>query len=105
MKPVAAGYGGCVPKGEGLLTYVEYEMDEVDIKRFLVKVFSNYLGDCAFDNERIVHGLSTTDALHAVPAGLTTTGDAGVHDIVTDENVGLELLCRTIYQDATGMRW
>jgi hypothetical protein len=95
MKPVAAGHEGCVPKGERLLTYVEYKMDEVDIKRFLVEVFSNDLGDCAFDNERIIHGLSATDSLHAVPAGLTTTGDAGVHDVVTDENVGLELWCRT----------
>ena len=74
-------------------------MDEVDIRRFLVEVFANYLEDCAFDNERIIHGLSTTDALREVPAGLTTTGGAGVHDIVTDENVGLELLCKTIYQD------
>jgi len=66
------------PESEKVLTYVEYKMDEVDIKRFLVEVFSNYLEDWAFDNERIIHGLSTADALHAVPAGLTTTGDAGV---------------------------
>lgn len=65
-----------------------------------MEVFAEYLEDCAFDNEHIVHGLRTTDALRAVPAGLTTAGDAGVHDIVTDEHVGLELLCRTIYQDA-----
>ena len=70
-------------------------MDEVDIKRFLMEVFANYVGDRAFNDERIIHGFSTTDALRAVQVGLTTTGDAGVHDIVTDENVGLKLLCRT----------
>ena len=64
-------------------------MDEVDIKWFLMEVFANYLGDRAFNDERIAHGLSTTDALRAVPAGPTTTGDAVVHNIVTDQNVGL----------------
>ena len=81
-------------------------MDEVDIKGFLMEVFANYLMDRAFNDERIIHGFSTTDTLRAVPAGLTTTSDAGVHDIVTDENVGLKLLCRTnVSGRATARGW
>ena len=72
------------------MTYFVHKINQVDVKRVLAEVLAKHLEDRTLENERIVHG-HETDALYAVPAGLAATGDARVHDIVRNEEVGLEL--------------
>jgi hypothetical protein len=67
-----------------------HEIEQVNIKWVLAEVFTDHLEDCAFQKEGIVHG-HKTNALYTVPAGLATTGNARLHNVIRYEEVGLEL--------------
>ena len=42
------------------------------------------------ENECIIDGIVLGDVWHLVPTGLSPTGDAGIHNVVGDEEDGLE---------------
>jgi hypothetical protein len=88
MRPAAAGYTGNLEKSA--LTYFMHDIEQVNVKRVLAEVFADHLEDCAFKNKCIVHS-HKTNALYAVPARLATAGNARVHNVICDEEVGLEL--------------
>ncbi len=67
------------------------ELDEVDIRRVLAEVLLEEGVDCGFEHEGVVDG-DHADAFLAVPTWGTAAGDGGVHDVVRDEEEGLEKL-------------
>jgi GTP cyclohydrolase III len=67
-----------------------HKINEVDVKRFVAEMLANHLEYRAFQNEGIVYR-HKADALYAVPAGLATTSNARVHNVIRNEEVGLEL--------------
>jgi hypothetical protein len=67
-----------------------HKVDKINVKRFVSEVFANHLEDRAFQNERIING-HKTDTLNAEPAGMATSSDTRIHDIICNEEEGLEL--------------
>jgi hypothetical protein len=58
-----------------------HEIEEVNVIWVLAEVFTNHLEDRPFQKEGVIDS-HKTNALHAVPARLPTTGDARVHNVV-----------------------
>lgn len=67
------------------------ELDEVDVGGVGAEVLLEEGVDGGLEHEGVVDG-DHADTLLAVPAGLATAGDARVHDVVRDEEEGLEEL-------------
>lgn len=65
------------------IAYLEEELKEVNVRRFLTEVFLEEVVNGSFEHERIVDG-DKVHSLGAVPARLATTGDARVHKVVRD---------------------
>ena len=53
-------------------------------------MLADHLEDRPFQNERVVNG-HEADTFGTIPAGLAATGDARVHNIIGDEEIGLHL--------------
>lgn len=88
--------------------HLEEELDNVNVVRFFPKVRLEQLVDSCLEHESVVDGnvadsglrqcqlcnprtLSFIRTYRFVPARLATSGDAGVHHVVRDEKVRLEL--------------
>ena len=65
------------------------QLDQVGVKLFLPEVLLQQQVDTAFQHEGVVDG-DHADFGHEVPAWLTAPGFGGVHDVVADEEEGLE---------------
>lgn len=75
----------------GLVGGFVEELDEVDVGGVGAEVLLQDNVDAGLEQEGVVDG-DQTDSLVLVPAGLATTGDGAVHDVVTDQEEGLEQL-------------
>lgn len=67
------------------------ELEEVDVAGVVAEVLLEEGVDGRLEHESVVDG-DHADALVAVPAGLAAAGDGRVHDVVRDEEEGLEEL-------------
>ncbi|SRR6266702_4522013 len=76
--------------GENNVTNLLQKINDVNVNWFRAEVLADHLEDRPFHNERIVNG-PKADTILAVPAGLATTGDARVHNVITNEKIGLHL--------------
>ena len=76
--------------GGTTVTHLVQKINKVDVIRLLAEVLADHLEDCPFQNERVVNG-HEADILFAIPARLATTGNARVHNVIGNEEVGLQL--------------
>lgn len=75
----------------GLERALVEELDELDVAGVVAEVLLEDDVDAGLEQERVVDG-DHADALLAVPTGLAAARDAAVHDVVGDEEEGLEEL-------------
>jgi hypothetical protein len=66
------------------------ELNQINVIAGALKVLLQEQEDAGFQDEGVVDGDGTNTIL-AVPAGLTATGDRGVHHIISNKEVGLQL--------------
>lgn len=102
------GQLGCDRRKHLSPAHLEEELDNVNVIRFFPKVRLEQLVDSCLEHESVVDGnvpdsglrqcqpyrpwtLSFRRTYRFVPARLATSGDAGVHHVVRDEKVRLEL--------------
>lgn len=67
------------------------ELEQIDVVRLRSEVLLEQVVDGSLEHEGVVDG-NVVDALDLVPARLTSAGDGGVHHVVCDEEVRLELV-------------
>jgi hypothetical protein len=66
------------------------ELEQVDVKLFTAEVGLEELVNGSFKHKGIVDS-DHPNLRQAVPAGLRTTRNGGVHDVVGDQEEGLQL--------------
>lgn len=76
----------------GLVGDLVEELNEVNVGRVSAEELLEQGVDARLEDEGVVDG-DHADTLLAVPAGFAAAGDAAVHDVVRDEEEGLEQLC------------
>ena len=67
------------------------EVDQVDINGRVAKVLAKEAVNHALEHERVVNGVEP-DLRESKKAGLAATRDGGIHDVIGDEEEGLEQL-------------
>lgn len=84
-------------ENEARHTHIVEELEEVDVVRLLAEVLLEEKVDGHLEHAPVVDG-DISDALDAEPARLPAAGDAGVHNVVCDEEERLELSygCRAV---------
>lgn len=65
------------------------KFDEVDVVLLLAEVLLQEEVDAAFKHEGVVDG-DHPDLRHEVPTWVSTAGLGGVHDVVADQEEGLQ---------------
>lgn len=76
-------------------THVVKELQEMDIVWLVSEMSLEEVIDGAFEHERVVDR-DDANAFDAVPTGLSATSDRFVHDVVRDEQGGLQLSTRLV---------
>lgn len=71
-------------------THVMEELEQIDVVGLGPEVLLEQVVDGALEHEGVVDG-NVGNAIDLVPAGLATAGDRGVHHVVGDEEVSLQL--------------
>lgn len=66
------------------------KFDQINVVAGALKVLLQENENARFQDKRVVNG-NGSNTIFAVPARLTTAGDRGVHHIISDEEVGLQL--------------
>jgi hypothetical protein len=66
------------------------QLQQVDVARVLTEVLLEEVVDGTLQHESIVDG-NEPNTLYTVPAWLTATGNGRVHEIIRNEEEGLEL--------------
>lgn len=66
------------------------ELHQINVVAGALEILLQKEEDARFQNEGVVDG-DGTNAILAVPTGLTATGDRGIHHIVSNKEVGLQL--------------
>jgi hypothetical protein len=73
------------------------KFDQINVVAGALKVLLQENENARFQDKRVVNG-NGSNTIFAVPARLTTAGDRGVHHIISDEEVGLQLMEKKAYQ-------
>lgn len=76
-------------KSQKVAYFVE-KFDQINVVAGALKVLLQENENARFQDKRVVNG-NGSNTIFAVPARLTTAGDRGVHHIISDEEVGLQL--------------
>lgn len=66
------------------------ELNQINVVAGALEILLQEEKDAGFQNEGVVDG-DGTNAILAVPTGLTATGDRGIHHVVSNKEVGLQL--------------
>lgn len=82
---------GIEHKKSQTVAYFVEKFDQINVVAGAFKVLLQENENARFQDKRVVNGNGSNTIL-AVPARLTTTGDRGVHHIISDEEVGLQLM-------------
>jgi hypothetical protein len=71
-------------------SHVMEELKQINVVAGALEILLQEEEDAGFQDEGVVDG-DGTNAILAVPTGLTATGDRGIHHIVSNKEVGLQL--------------
>ncbi len=74
----------------GLEGGINEKFQNVDVRWMTLEMSTQCLIDHVLENERIIDGIVLCDVRYFIPAGLSPSGNAGIHDVVGDEEDGLE---------------
>jgi hypothetical protein len=75
---------------ETIATHIKEKFKEIYVIRLLAEVLLQELIQCGFEHEGIINS-DVIDALYAIPAGLSTARNRGIHHIIRDQETCLEL--------------
>jgi hypothetical protein len=71
-------------------THLAHEIIKVSVEWFRPEMPADDLEDRPFHKKYSING-AETDTILAIPAKLATTGNARVHNVISNEGIGLQL--------------